>query len=824
MKQPLILIVDDEKAVRDSFGAHLEDCGYEILTAENGREGIRAFDKEQPDLIIVDLRMPEVDGIQVLETISKQSPLTPLIVASGTGVIADAVEALHSGAWDYLLKPIEDLSILTHAVEAALEKGQLKKENLAYRKHLEQLVEERTAELERANKHLSQINTRLRHIVDTTRSLSFCSEVQSFGSLLLEEFGQHMLASGGSIYLKEENGLRLIHSLDKGHATEFIPFPLPEKSLFQQAIEAKQPVLVHNIPIHTNIEPSGWEGYTDGSALVFPLPDEFGGIAGIMTLHSKTPPPFLDQDREIGTILASYSCEALRAVRATEELRESASRFRKILDTIPTGIIIVDAETLTVVYANPAAASMVGTDPNQITGKACQELFLPETCGQCPMASSSEEAQAQRTLKRVDGREIPVLKTVSRTTLEGRECFMETFIDLSERIRAEEDREKLEGQLRQVQKMEALGTLAGGIAHDFNNILSAVIGYSELGLQDLGEPSHPLYPKIKAINNAGLRARDLVEQILAFSRMQEQMHAPVKVSPIVKEAIKLLQSSLPANIAIKSTIKADWPVMGDPTQIHQIIMNLCTNAYHAMQVSGGQLGVSLEEVSIDASQPPSTLTLQSGRYLRLAVSDTGSGINPAIIDRIFEPYFTTKDKSKGTGLGLTVVHGIVKGHGGEIKVESQVGEGTCFTVYLPTSHVDTAEKGARPINLPMGTEHVLLVDDEKDIVEIGDQMLRRLGYRVTAVIGSSAALEAFKADPFRFDVVITDYNMPEMAGDQMAKKMLEIRRQMPIIVCTGFSEVFDQEQAQAIGILKILMKPVTMESLAHAVREALALD
>jgi PAS domain S-box-containing protein len=821
MKSSRILIIDDEKAVRDSFGAHLEDCGYEILTAENGREGISVYETQQPDLIIVDLRMPEVDGIQVLETISGRSPLTPLIVASGTGIITDAIEALHCGAWDYLLKPIEDLSILTHAVEAALEKGLLRKENQAYRRQLEQLVEERTAALARANEHLSQINTRLRHIVDTTRSLSFCREVQSFGSLLLEEFGQHMLAAGGSIYLKEENGLRLIHSLDLGHAADFIPFPPPENSLFQRAIAAKRPILVHDIADHETVEPSGWQGYTDGSALVFPLPDEFGGIAGIMTLHSKTPPPFLDQDREIGTILASYSCEALRAVRATEELRESASRFRKILDTIPTGIIIVDAETHQIVYTNPAAASMVGTDPKTITGKACYELFSITESDICPMASGKDTDQTQRTLRTLNGREIPVLKSVSRTTLEGRECYMESFIDLSERLRAEADKQRLETQLRQVQKMEALGTLAGGIAHDFNNILSAVLGYSELGLQDLEDTSHPLYLKLKAINNAGLRARDLVEQILAFSRMQEQMHAPVKVSPIVKEAIKLLQSSLPANIRVKATIKADRPVLGDPTQIHQIIMNLCTNAYHAMQGSGGVLGVTLEQITVDALEGTNGLTLPAGPYLRLAISDTGPGISPAILERIFEPYFTTKEKCKGTGLGLAVVHGIVKGHGGKIEVQSRVGEGTCFTVYLPVSLDETAEKGVHPVTLPMGSEHILLVDDEKDIVAIGNQMLQRLGYRVTAIVGSTAALKVFKEDPFRFDLVITDYNMPEMTGDQMVRQMLAIRRQMPIIVCTGFSEIFDQQQAQTIGIRKTLMKPVTMEALARAVREVL---
>jgi len=683
MKPARILVIDDEKAIRDSFSAHLEDCDYEIVTAENGRIGLEIFESHSPDLVLVDLRMPEVDGIQVLEHISRNSPLTPLIVASGTGIISDAVEALHCGAWEYLLKPIEDLSILTHAVAAALEKAQLRRENRQYREHLEQLVAERTEELSRANDNLSQINSRLRHIVDTTRSLSFCSEVQQFGLQLLEEFGQHMLATGGSIYLKEEKGLRLVHALDKGHASKFIPFPLPEGSIFDRAIADKEPILVRNIRENQSVRPSGWQGYVDGSALVFPLPDELGGIAGIMTLHSKTPPPFVEQDREIGTILASYSCEALRAVKATEELRESESRFRRILDTIPTGIIIVEADSYRIMYVNPTAAGMVGAEPEEITGKICHEVLCPDKSGNCPMAGSSEMHQSEQILTTFDGDEVPILKTVSRTTLAGRDCFMESFIDLSEQMRAESDRKKLETQLRQAQKMEALGTLAGGIAHDFNNILSAVLGYSELGMQDVGDTANPLYPKLKAINHAGLRARDLVEQILSFSRMQEQLQAPVKVSPIAKEALKLLQTSLPANIRIQASIKADRPVLGDPTQIHQIIMNLCTNAYHAMLETGGVLGVSLEPVTMEGTEALGALDLKPGPYVQLIVTDTGAGISPAILDRIFDPYFTTKEKGKGTGLGLAVVHGIVKSHRGEIFVESRVGEGTTFTISLP---------------------------------------------------------------------------------------------------------------------------------------------
>ena len=816
-----ILVIDDEKAIRESFSAHLEDSGYETVTAANGRIGLDNFSSQHPDLVIVDLRMPEVDGIQVLEHIRRASPLTPLIVASGTGMISDAIEALHCGAWDYLLKPIEDLSMLTHAVEAALEKAQLKRENQDYREHLEQLVAARTEELSLANEHLSQINARLRHIVDTTRSLSFCSEVKEFGLQLLEEFGQHMLAAGGSIYLKEEKGLRLVHTLDQGHAPPFIPFPLPKHSLFERAINNKEPILVKNINASEKFRPSGWKGYPDGSALVFPLPDESGGITGIMTLHSKKPPPFVEQDREIGTILASYSCEALRAVKATENLRESEMRFRRILDTIPTGIMIVDAKTYQIVYVNPTAASLVGSQPDIIIGKNCQNVLCSDSSGGCPMQPNHEIQQSEQILNTADGRAIPILKTVSRTTLSGRECFMESFIDLSEQTRAEADRKKLENQLRQAQKMEALGTLAGGIAHDFNNILSAVLGYSELGMQDVGDSAHPLYPKLKAIHHAGLRARDLVEQILSFSRMQEQLQAPVKVSPIAKEALKLLQTSLPATIRIQASIQADCPVLGDPTQIHQIIMNLCTNAYHAMLETGGDLKVSLEQMNISEPTSADTFNLKPGPYVRLTVSDTGSGISPAILERIFDPYFTTKAKGKGTGLGLSVVHGIVKSHRGEIFVESQVGKGTTATVWLPATGEETVEDGIQAAAIPRGSEHILLVDDEKDLVEIGKEMLQRLGYRITAVVGSIAALEQFKEDPLRFDLVITDYNMPGLSGDQLARQMLAIRAGTPIIVCTGFSEIFDPERAQAIGVRRTLLKPLTMEALAQAVREVL---
>ena len=479
--RPTILVIEDDEAVRQSFIDYLEDADFKVFSAENGRFGLEIFEKEKIDLITVDLRMPEVDGLEVLKRISKKNPDIPLIVVSGTGVISDAIEALRIGAWDYLLKPIEDFTILSHAVESVLEKARLKRENREYQLHLEQMVEERTKELKEANEHLTHINTRLRRIVNTTRTLSFSADVKKFGSLLLEEFGQHMLATGGSLYLKNEDGLQLVHTLDPGHAPEFIPFPMGGNSVFHKVITQKAPALISDVSVENDLGSSGWKKYKDGSALVFPLPDERGEITAILTLHSKTAPPFVEQDKEIGTILASYSCEALRAVKATESLRENEQRFRTILDNIRTGVIIVEMKGKKVVYANPTAVNLIGLPVEEVVGGLCHNVLCPSEDGNCPILDLGMEIDSsERLLKTSDGREIPILKTITRTIYEGQECLLESFIDLTAQRQAAEEKNALERQLRQAQKLEALGTLAGGIAHDFNNILTAIIGYTEL--------------------------------------------------------------------------------------------------------------------------------------------------------------------------------------------------------------------------------------------------------------------------------------------------------------------------------------------------------
>ncbi len=380
-----------------------------------------------------------------------------------------------------------------------------------------------------------------------------------------------------------------------------------------------------------------------------------------------------------------------------------------------------------------------------------------------------------------------------------------------------------ERQLQQVLKIQAIGTLAGGIAHDFNNILFPIIGYTEMTLDEVTPDSHAqtyLHEVLKAAH----RAKDLVRQILTFSRQSGQERKPIKVQYIIKEALKLLRASIPTTIEISSDLDPECPaIMGDATQIHQVIMNLCTNAYQAMQQDCGTLEVGLTTLDISYDEIVDKMGMKPGRHIKITVRDTGHGMEPAVMERIFEPYYTTKEPGKGTGLGLSVIHGIVKNHGGDVTVTSKPGDGTTFCVYLPAiDGVEEEENHLQTFNeLLGGNEHVLLVDDETVIIEMEQQMLERLGYRVTARTNSQDALKVFAAAPDQFDLVITDMTMPVMTGDRLARKLLEIRSDIPIILCTGYNEGISEEKALSIGIRKYVMKPLVKNELASAIRAVL---
>jgi len=394
--------------------------------------------------------------------------------------------------------------------------------------------------------------------------------------------------------------------------------------------------------------------------------------------------------------------------------------------------------------------------------------------------------------------------------------------EIDDRIKAETEKANLELQLHQAHKMEAIGTLAGGIAHDFNNILGAIIGYADLAKEDIPE-GNPARLKIENVLKAGYRARDLVKQILAFSRKSQIGRIPVLIHPIVKEAVHLLRASIPSTIDIREDLDSECgSVLADQTQIHQVILNLGANAAHAMEIEGGILDISLTRMGIGPSEIFKYPDLKSGAHVKLTVKDTGSGIDKDIMDRIFDPYFTTKGIGKGSGMGLAMVHGIVKSHEGMILVNSTPGVGSVFDIYLPAIDDNLQAPERTPETSFTGTEHILVVDDEPAIADTIRMRLERLGYRVTMKTSSPEALEAFRQNPDRFDLVITDQTMPHLTGEKMAKEMILIQKDIPIILSSGYSSIVDEQKIGAMGIRAFLMKPVEMKALSECVRRVLS--
>jgi len=389
--------------------------------------------------------------------------------------------------------------------------------------------------------------------------------------------------------------------------------------------------------------------------------------------------------------------------------------------------------------------------------------------------------------------------------------------------REEAEKRKLEVMLIQSQKMEAIGALAGGITHDFNNILAAILGYTELAL--LGDRlDSPAKRNLEQIQKACQRARELVNHILAFRRHSKQEIQPVQISAIVKEGLKMLRASIPASIKISQQIESENGLVdADPTQIHQVLMNLGINAAHAMRDYGGTIKVILAEKKIDPEAVARYPEIQPGSYLRLTVSDEGHGMAPELLNHIFDPYFTTKEKDGGSGLGLAVVHGIVKRHGGAITVKSELHKGTTVHIYFPKAkQLEPTNEILTDQSMPTGDERILFIDDEQNLVYIGKEMLEYLGYEVTASTSSAEALELFQSRPDRFDLVITDMTMPQITGEKLAQELIKIRSDIPIIICTGFSEKVTPENAKMIGIKEFAMKPLLMQDLAKTIRRVLA--
>jgi len=507
------------------------------------------------------------------------------------------------------------------------------------------------------------------------------------------------------------------------------------------------------------------------------------------------------------------------------KLKEKDVNFSNLAENASDGILIATVNG-SHVYTNRRATELTGYNVSQLLKVYFKRSREDDKNGKGTEHWLDEASLPQRREITIESEEkgtISLEMTGTNTIWHGQPAVMVLIRDITQLKRAEEERKRQRLYLDQVRKMEALGTLAGGIAHDINDLLYIILGFTELIMADLPRES-PNRSRLEKVFGACLRAKDVVKQILIFSRPGDVDLKPIKISPIIRKSLKFLRSSIPANIDIQQDIKGESIIVAaDPVSINQILINLCNNAVYAMKEQGGVLEVILEEVNLIETEDIPGLQLKPGHFIRLTIRDTGPGMEPMVMQRIFEPYFTTKTVSEGTGMGLAVVHGIVKKHRGAVTVQSEPGKGSTFQVYFPAAQeeVITGKDITLPGDVTKGHECILFVDDEETVGDIVKHILERLGYQVVVKYNGLEALELFKSNPDQFDIVITDMIMPKMTGTELAKEILSIKPDFPVVICSGFSEKIREEELKSINIHTVIEKPFVMQEITQAIRKAL---
>lgn len=827
MNQPKekILIVEDERLVAKDIESFLLSRGYIVTDVlSSGEEAVRAAREVRPDLVLMDVKLKgALDGIEASRLIRNELDI-PVIFLTAYGSEDLVQRAGAISTYGYLLKPFNETQLEIN-VEMALSRHRL---------------EQRLKEAEEKLRWELAVNEALAHLSGAMIQSVF--SIEDIAQLTLDQARALTGSRHGFVsVIDPANGDNIGYTLTPMMGEECRITGSEQRIRFPQGPDGRYPTLWgealnNRRGFYTNTPDAhpAAKGIPTGHIPLktfLAVPAFIGGeMVGLIALTNKED-PYQDRDLEGVKRLAEIYALAIHRQRKSERLQESEEQYRKlsqrqalILQSVEEGICGLDIEGK-ITFINQAGERLLGWTAEEIIGRDQHELIhhsrpagsaIPQS--ECPILRPLMDGSPCKVQKggfiRKDHTPLPVEYSSTPLLEDGRITgAVVTFKDISER-------EFLEKQVRQAQKLEAIGTLAGGIAHDFNNILGAVIGFTEMSLLDAPAGSK-LRRNLDYILLSGQRAKDLVKQILAFSRQDDSERQPVELHLLIKEMVKLLRATLPATIEIRSGIQAVGLVMADPTQIHQVLINICTNAAQAIGARRGVITVTLDEVVFDAGGPLPHPELKPGRFQCFTVSDTGPGIDPEVRERIFDPFFTTKGPGEGTGLGLSVSFGIIRKHGGTITAASESGKGTTFRVYLPLMKKKAAVK-TLPREFPAnGQGRILLVDDEESLADVGRLMLERAGYQVTALTDPQEALQAFKSRPEDFDLVITDQTMPAMTGEELVRKIFILRPEIPVILCTGYSDSLNEKRVEAQGIRKLLLKPLEMQDLLDTVSQLL---
>ncbi len=799
-----ILVVDDDESYLGMIEQWLIQKGCRVITAADGIEALAAAHRSPPDLILSDILMPAMDGFALCRKWHQEPELCniPFVFCSATYTdLKDEALGLSLGARRFLHKSSE-LRTLWDALEKELQGS-----STSERRECVSSDGHEPNNLRNYNERLiHKLETKMVQLQETQKALQDEIEHRKQLEKALSDSEKQFRA-----FVENSVDGLLVVDVASHHFVYANPAICSLLGYFQQEMTEMCLADIHprNDLVYVLQEFDDLAGGRKSLAKAIPCQCKSGEI-----IYADIAARPYEQDGRV------FVVGFFRNITDRMKAEEERKRLAEVVAHSPNIVIITDTKRR-IQYVNPAFERITGFSGPEVMGQTPKMLVN----GLHDPAIFKQMWHAVRTgrlwtghlaNKNKDGHLYHVEASVF--PIKGQDGQIKNFAAVLRDVTHEEE---MAARLRQAQKMEAIGTLAGGIAHDFNNILAGMLGFSELGMMTSANNTRN-NGHFKAIYNAGQRAKDLVAQILSFSRLSEESHKPIYLHTILKEALKLLRSTLPTTIAFHTEIcKENVYVMADATAIHQIMMNLCTNAAHAMERLGGTLTVKLEKVVLTTKETAIHAHIKPGPHLKLSVSDTGHGMTRDILDHIFEPYFTTKNKGQGTGLGLSMVHGIIQSHGGMITVSSEPGQGTTFDVYFPVIAIESKAVKTRPESVPHGCERILFVDDEIVLVNLARQMLTRLGYTVTSFTDSREALTAFATNPAEYDMVISDMTMPHLTGEVLAQSILDIRPDIPFILCTGYSSKISKERIEKSRVKALLTKPFSAATIACQIRRIL---